>query len=239
MKIRLYSCETYQRREVTSPEELKDAIKEGYVPSVTEIVKLIEETDYLTNWMIKESIQHYMKNGSKENAIKYRNTESSEFGTTCHELCECYLNGTTFDGKYDERHVDSVGPFKKWADEYVEKPIFTESFFANSVLMYGGTADMLLKMKNGDTLLADLKFKKNSKFFPLKPSYTYKVQLSAYRAHFKIEHGKMKTANLLLSSPFGTNKAPFLKVCDYGYEDHIHVFEVAKQLWFLKHQVNI
>ena len=95
----------------------------------------------------------------------------------------------------------------------------------------GGTADMLVRLKNGGLLLCDVKCKKNSERYPMRPSIGYKYQLSAYRRHFTKQYGAMGIANLLLASPFGYNATPCLTVCDYGDQDWFPGFEAAQRLW--------
>ena len=232
--MRLYSPETLGRTEVTQ-DEVADYLKLGLVPSVTEILAIIYEGEHLTRWMIKQSLAYYQHTGDLDASLNYRNTQSADFGTICHDLCESYLTGKECEAEYSPIHMKAIGPFKQWADENIGEVIFTEKFFADGELGYGGTADMLIKLKDGRLVLGDLKFKKETAAYPLKASLKYKYQLSAYRNHFKKEYGDMETMNLLCRSTFVGLKTPRLEPVFYGNEDFTDGFECAKKIWWEKY----
>lgn len=233
--MRLYSPETLERT-VAEHYEVPKYLREGLVPSVTEILAIINEGEHLTNWMIKQSLHYYEQTGDLQQALSYRNTQSADFGSVCHALAEQHLTGIECEEQYTGLHLKTVEKFCRWADENIDSVKFTEKFFADSQLGYGGTADMLIVLKDGRQMLADLKFKKHSKAYPMTPSIGYKYQLSAYRNHFKKEFGEMGLMNLLSSSPFGNIKTPTLIVFDYGYDrDWTEGFECAKKLWWEKY----
>jgi hypothetical protein len=232
--MRLYSPESLERV-VVDNQNVAEHLRMGLVPSVTEILGIINEGEHLTRWMIKQSLHYYEQTGDLNIALEYRNTQSADFGTVCHALAEQHLTGIECEEEYTPLHVKTVLPFTKWADANIDSLVFTEKFFADGELGYGGTADMLVKLKDGRQVLADLKFKKHSKAYPMKPSTNYKYQLSAYRNHFKKEFGDMDTMNFLCSSPFGVIKTPTLIIFDYKNRDWTEGFECAKKLWWEKY----
>jgi len=237
--MRLYCPETCERLEVREDWEVWAALEKGFVPSVTEILDIINEGEYLMKWYIKNCVEHYIKNGDKAEALAYKDTTSADFGSICHNLAEAYVQNLPFTCEYTDKHLKMVQPYFEWVDENVDSAIFCEEFFADATLGYGGTADQLLRLKNGELLLADLKFKKNSFKFPMKATVKNKYQLSAYRNHFQPIFGKMRICNFILASPFGWDRNPKIKVYDYGYDDWTSGFEAAKYLWYEKHRVGL
>jgi hypothetical protein len=233
--MRFYSPETLKRVEVDE-KGIAEALASGLVPSVSEVLSILDKGEHLLKWKIKNCLNFYERTGDREGAESYQDTTSADYGTVCHGLAEAYLENKEPEVEYTQSHVKTIEPFKRWVDDNVQELVFSEKFFADGELGYGGTADMLLKLKDGTLLLGDLKVKKESKNFPLKPNIEYLYQLSAYRAHFKKEYGDMEIGNLLLVSPFtyGFSKAvPIPRIDPFIYygQDWTDSFQAAFRLW--------
>jgi hypothetical protein len=235
--MRLYDPITLKRVEVDE-NNVGISLREGLVPSVTEILDLLNEGPHLTKWQIKNSLEYYEKTGDIIAAIDFRDETSANFGTVCHNLVEAYLQGETYDGEYLPEHVKAIEPMYKWVDENVDSTLFCEKFFADPELGYGGTSDFLVKLKDGELLLGDLKVKKHSAKFPMKATQKYKYQLTAYRNHFRKEFGEMQIGNFLCASPLNKywNGKPILLPKIYSHKDWSQSFEAVKRLWYEKYE---
>jgi hypothetical protein len=232
--LRFYDTRTIERVDVPE-DEVSVALQKGLVPSVSTVLGLFYP-EHILNWNIRNSIKHYIANGNVEDAVYFRNTESADFGTVCHSLLEYYLGEGIPDGIYYDldykRHLSAVRPLFDWIDKNVEEVIFTESSFADPELKYGGTADLMVLLKDKRYMLLDLKCKKHRSAYPMKPNLGYVCQLSAYRQHFKKEFGEMEIGNLLIAAPIGNGlKTPRLRFWDYTGLDWMHGFDVAYRLW--------
>ncbi|MDQ3813667.1 MAG: hypothetical protein M3347_06915 [Armatimonadota bacterium] len=225
--MRFYDPHTCSRIEM---EGALVALSQGLVPSVTTILSIIR-SPHLEEWLIRRALDYYRRTGDYEGALEYEDTRAADFGTVCHALLESYLTGTPCQEPHDRRHRQALQPLLAWIDRNATEVLFCEACFADVELGYGGTADLLLRLKTGRPLLCDLKTKKHSQRFPMQPDISYKYQLSAYRRYFQKVYGEMHIANLLLASPFGYDATPRLIVCDYGAEDWTTGFTPAHRLW--------
>lgn len=219
-----------QRIELEKPEKVPSLLQAGYVPSVTTILGVIRHS-FLEAWLIAESLQHFEEHGSFKAALTHRNTIAADFGTVCHALIESRLKGTPCREAHDHRHVNACEPLWSWMDANVEVVLWSEELFADGELGYGGTADLLVLMKDGRQILLDLKTKKHSPNFPLKADMACRYQLSAYRRHFQKVYGPMSIGNLFLASPLGYLPQPRLLFVDYGEADWAAGFDAARHLW--------
>jgi hypothetical protein len=212
------------------------ALKWGYVPSVTTILSVIR-AGYVDEYLIRQCLEHYEAFHDFKAAVSYRDDKAADFGTVCHALVEARLSGKECAVEHDHRHQQTCEPLWCWIDENIEQVLFTECQFADNALGYGGTSDLLALMKDGRQMLLDLKTKRNSPKFPLGPDMGCKYQLSAYRKHFQKLYGPMGIGNLFLASPFGYLPQPRLAVFDYGDSDWMDGFEAAHKLWREQHGV--
>jgi len=229
--MRFYNPANCEREDC---DDVSVALRRGLVPSVTSILSVIRY-EHLETWYIKKSLERYCATGDMAEAVAYRDTTAADFGTACHSLVEAHLTGNACTVGHDRRHQAAVEPLLRWLDRNVAEVVLCEAPFADSVLCYGGTADMLLRLTGGRLLLADVKCKKHSRKYPMQPDICYKYQLSAYRHHFSQYYGEMSIANFLLASPFGWTPQPYLLVCDYGSEDWMDGFNAALRLWMEQH----
>lgn len=225
--MRFYNPENCSREEC---DDVASALQRGLVPSVTTILSVIHYP-HLETWRIRQSLERFKRTGDILDARSYRNDAGAQFGTICHALLEAHLLGIKCEVPHDRSHQQTIQPLLRWLHKNAAEVIFSESMFADAHLGYGGTADMLLKLNDGRLLLADLKCKKHSQKFPMRPDIIYRYQLSAYRKHFARHYGEMAIGNFLLASPFGTSPQPCLRFCDYRNEDWMPGFHAAHRLW--------
>lgn len=241
--LRFYNCSNKERVNVKTPAGIKKALKSGLVPSVSTILSAIR-SPYLESWLMRQGMDYFIETGDYEGAFGFGEGESAAFGTQCHELLERqYGPGEVRLGEEDWQnydifpHLHAIEPVIHWFNENVEEVILSEKFFADGKLGYGGTTDMLVRLKSkgiykhDGLYMLDFKCKKQWKTVPLKPTMSYKYQLAAYRKHFEKEYGIMGTMNLLFASPFGSKPEPELAVFDYGLVDYFDGFLSAQKLW--------
>lgn len=122
-------------------------------PRVTEILKTY------TNY------EHVPKNILKRAAEK---------GSSVHALCAAIAKGGWIpESMIDEQLAGYVKSFQKWQEAQVKEFLIVEKRYTNTELGYSGQVDMVIKAKDDQIYLVDLKTSS-------KAQKTYPVQMAAY-----------------------------------------------------------
>ena len=201
---------------------IKEARELGLVPSVTTILKVIQNTG-LEIWKTNQILEFAWKVKKEGNYLDWveqvrelASTESelaSDTGTDIHEAITNWLQGKPYLDYY-EKWVDS---FKGWWNAQ-EKDIVGCELYIPTTNGYGGRYDIIL----GDTLI-DIKTQ-NSKGKPLKTYRSWGRQLAAY--------GDVLNCKKLLNWVVDSQKPDGYLV--YEWEDKeklLNEFNAAKTLW--------
>jgi hypothetical protein len=154
---------------------MKEFVHLGYydndgneIPSVTQLLSLIG-SEALTKWanslgLRKIKLESYLD-------------EVSMAGSLTHARIEKYLKGeSAYDGEFYGRKVEAIAEqsfslFKTWVDSAKIEPVWIEKRLSNN--RYGGTIDLLAKLRKGPLCLIDFKTSKHPK-----PSHL--MQLAGY-----------------------------------------------------------
>jgi hypothetical protein len=201
--------------------DVRAGLTAGFLPSVTTILGCFQQ-EHLTRWHCKNSVDKFIETNNRDEAIRYRNEEGATFGSIGHKLVQRFLLGdkTEIPGATAD-HVTCAMPIIQWLAEHVKDVILVEHRFADAFLGYGGTMDLVARLRNGKVYLIDYKFKKHSDRYPAHPSFEHPWQLAAYRAHLEISKGRQidGQANLITASTGQGNKHavwPWMRCFDYG-----------------------
>jgi hypothetical protein len=164
----------------------------------------------LTGWLvatpireIKALINHKLDNGemidrvSLERIIDQAKNKTEEIkkdaglvGTVVHGLIEDFLKGKKIPQQSDDKVINCWNLFLDWwnKQEYqvveLEKKVFSKKY------NYAGTLDLVLKDKNGNLILADIKTSNHI-------SFDYTLQLNAYKQAYE-EETKLKISKGLI-----------------------------------------
>lgn len=179
----------------TRPTTIKDAKKEGLLPSVTGICDVLSK-DALTRWIAQEAVKvafdspafHYEDPDAYAKRIMSLSEEKKEaagIGDGIHKALEAYYMGgivptelPLYDG-IKHSTMDVIGP----AIALLEKEGITverSEFVAVSNRGYAGTVDMLC-LKDGRKMVGDFKSKKTKAGKPVIPNESHPMQIAAYR----------------------------------------------------------
>lgn len=216
-----------------------DARKEGWVPSVTQILKVIAK-EQLVTWRISQGIMAALTlpqlPGESADAFAKRvvedmNAQSNkalDVGSLIHNACESYLQGRKPSlGSYEPLFV----PVKEWLDKNVEEVYFVETVLVNPAIGYAGTVDLIADVRDVGLVIGDFKtqaVKRNPKGVLTPVFYDeWALQLAAYaNAH------KPHTLPQLLSIVISTSEP--MEVAHKVWDDpdkHYKAFLAAHALF--------
>lgn len=181
---------------------IADARKNGWVPSVTEILNVLDKPA-LTNWKVDQAILAAltMPRSEGESEPEYLSRikqdagkqakEAAEEGTRIHDAIECHFGGKSYPDTY-KPHVDGVRA--KLADLFPKvNDWIAEKRFASS-LGYGGAVDL---HSPSFGIVVDHKGKDIAPGNTKKLAYDQDRQLSAYHRGLKLPENVC--ANLFIS----------------------------------------
>ena len=180
------------------------------VPSVTGITSRGLIKDGLTNWkvqfplgqakreinqMLNDNIQLDRLSLEKifaeaEGATDKIMREAGRIGTVVHGLVEDYLKGKEIPTQNDKRVVNCWNLFLKWWENQEYEPIEIEKKLYCKKYNYAGTLDLVVKDKEGNLVLIDIKTSNQI-------SFDYYLQLNAYWFAYE-EETKQKISKALV-----------------------------------------
>ena len=180
------------------------------VPSVTGITSRGLIKDGLTNWkvqfplgqakreinqMLNDNIQLDRLSLEKifaeaEGATNKIMKEAGRIGTVVHGLVEDYLKGKEIPTQNDKRVVNCWNLFLKWWENQEYEPIEIEKKLYSKKYNYAGTLDLVVKDKEGNLVLIDIKTSNQI-------SFDYYLQLNAYWFAYE-EETKQKISKALV-----------------------------------------
>ena len=180
------------------------------VPSVTGITSRGLIKDGLTNWkvqfplgqakreinrMLNDNIQLDRLSLEKifaeaEGATNKIMKEAERIGTVVHGLVEDYLKGKEIPTQNDKRVVNCWNLFLKWWENQEYEPIEIEKKLYSKKYNYAGTLDLVVKDKEGNLVLIDIKTSNQI-------SFDYYLQLNAYWFAYE-EETKQKISKALV-----------------------------------------
>lgn len=118
-------------------------------------------------------------------------------GTVVHALCAGIAKGNWIpESMVAEELQGYVKSFKQWAEAQVDKFVIVEQRFLDEHLLYTGQVDFVVKSKDGELYLVDLKTGS-------KPQKTHKVQMAAYENLLGKANIRIKGAMLVYLSREG------------------------------------
>ena len=180
------------------------------VPSVTGITSRGLIKDGLTNWkvqfplgqakreinqMLNDNIQLDRLSLEKifaeaEGATNKIMKEAGRIGTVVHGLVEDYLKGKEIPTQNDKRVVNCWNLFLKWWENQEYEPIEIEKKLYCKKYNYAGSLDLVVKDKEGNLVLIDIKTSNQI-------SFDYYLQLNAYWFAYE-EETKQKISKALV-----------------------------------------
>ncbi len=180
------------------------------VPSVTGITSRGLIKDGLTNWkvqfplgqakreinqMLNDNIQLDRLSLEKifaeaEGATNKIMKEAGRIGTVVHGLVEDYLKGKEIPTQNDKRVVNCWNLFLKWWENQEYEPIEIEKKLYCKKYNYAGTLDLVVKDKEENLVLIDIKTSNQI-------SFDYYLQLNAYWFAYE-EETKQKISKALV-----------------------------------------
>jgi hypothetical protein len=224
---------------IPEPQILRHFIDEGYLPSATTILSVVRHP-HLEQHKVKLALDHYSTHRNYEQALQFQDINPALKGTRLHNLCEQLFQNFIAENIFyipdgaNTEEITILSPLLQWAKAEVTQVRFTERSFLHFAAGYAGTADLLVETKSYGLLLADFKFRGQTRAFPLKPSIEYAAQLSAYRNYFQLEHTKpIAIANLLIDSFAKAPKTggiPHLEIHSYR-KDYTPFFQACQLIW--------
>lgn len=151
------------------PATYRDAMKNLWVPSVTEIDQDVGD-DELSFWAKDQAIKWCYENPRKPDEAIWDymararfggdtiRREAAEFGSTIHDLCEQYALGRiggASDAPAEFRPF--LTPFVEWFDANVDEMIGAETVLTCPEWNVGGKTDLIARLKDGQRYMLDTK----------------------------------------------------------------------------------
>lgn len=167
---------------------IADARKEGWLASVTTILKLLHNP-MLEQWKLAQVALAAQtlprKDGESDENFSsriitdaFRQTEdAADLGTRVHEAIENHFQGKAWDQSL-EVYVNAVD---KWTKDNGVTFLAHEQRLINREHRYAGTTDGII-MHKGEKGIADIKTRRTNKKYPVKPYSTEPLQIAAYSA---------------------------------------------------------
>ncbi len=97
---------------------------------------------------------------------------ASERGTAVHDACFAYATGIPSFGM-DDSVKGYFESFRTWFDKMVSEVLLCEERIIDDALGFHGEPDLVVKAKNGETLLIDIKT-------PVTKSKSWRLQMAGY-----------------------------------------------------------
>src|SRR5215472_873603 len=171
------------------PTTLRDARKLGLLPSVTNVLGVINKPE-LVEWKMTQAVLAALtlpRNEGEELGVFARRVVedaqsqvkgAAEFGSAFHAGAELVAKSL---------EVDQAGPYAAWLEHYrawfqanCVRLVWTERVLVNAQLGYAGTADLLMEHQAYGLTLVDLKTRRASRR-GMNPYPSWCYQLAAYR----------------------------------------------------------
>lgn len=188
---------------------LADARKNGWLPSVTGIIGVIDKPQ-LTEWKMEQVAKQCFKQRTSDGwdeepyvnemirRVKEDVGDSADFGTEIHKQIEAYFTEGVAAPEYDI-YLDKV---KEYLAEHSHEIVFSEKTLVNLKVGYAGTCDLLfIENKNGAPVYADFKTRRTK---PGKPCERYEsniLQIAAYKmADARVTDSPALGLNVIISS---------------------------------------
>lgn len=229
-----------KREHETRSATLKDARANGWCPSVTSILKIIDK-EALTIWRVEQAIMAALtlprveaetEDGFAKRVVedmKAQTREAARKGTLIHNAGERYLRGRTV---YLEPDVEKLFvPLRDWIDSEVLEVIMAEEVLVHREEQYAGTTDLIAILKSYGPRVVDIKTQGTK----TKTVYygEWSLQLEAYRQAYL--HAYPKATPIGLLSLVVTSDEPReVQVHEWPEEDtqdRILAFRAAQDLW--------
>ena len=176
-----------------------DPVKHTYlvnnkiVRSVTGVTSIGVPKPQLISWLVntpmreaKSQLNKLLDEGKKLDRVSLERVflESSEktekikkdaglVGTVVHGLIEDYLKGKEIPEQTDKKVIACWNNFLKWWDKQGYEPVEIEKKIYSKNYTYAGTLDLVVKDKEGNLVLIDIKTSNSI-------SFDYHLQLNAY-----------------------------------------------------------
>lgn len=145
-------------------------------------------------------------------------------GTTVHALCAGIAKGNWIpESMIAEDLQGYIKSFKHWSEAQVDKFVIIEKRFLDAHLLYTGQVDFVVKGKDGELYLADLKTGST-------PQKTHKVQLAAYENLLGAHGIQVRGAMLVYLSKEG--EFPEIDIIhEYEFGPHYSCFQSALECY--------
>lgn len=218
---------------------LKDAKREGYFPSVTSILQIINKPG-LELWKLEQCLMAALtlpraeaetEDGFAKRVVedmKAQTKEAARKGTALHNAAERYLQRKPL--YLDDAAAELFVPVRKWLDDEVEEVILVETVQVHQGEQYAGTIDLIAILKSYGPAIVDFK---TSAREDIKPYQEWSLQLESYRQAYLDTYPKASLPALLsviIASDEPRDVLPH-QWPEEGTESRINAFKAAHDLW--------
>jgi hypothetical protein len=165
------------------------------VPGVTTILTKAINKPFLQEWYGRMGLD----------VAREQSRAAAHFGTRVHELVERINRGDgVYGGDGELAAEDDIKPFglvyQDWFTANVDAVLAVEARVYSPVHFYAGTVDMALRLRDGRTVLADLKTSKAGKF-GAHPHSEWRLQTVAYQVALFESLGITTTGRMVVQLP--------------------------------------
>lgn len=219
---------------------LRDAKREGYLPSVTSILQIINKPG-LELWKLEQCLMAALtlpraeaesEDGFAKRVVedmKAQTKEAARKGTNLHNAAERYLQRKSL--YLDDATSKLFVPVQKWIDEEVEEVILTETVQVHQKEQYAGTIDLIAILKSYGPAIVDFKTQQTK----AKPIFydEWALQLESYRQAYLDTYPKASFP-ALLSVIIASDEPREVQIHQWpneDTEDRIQAFNAAHTLW--------
>ena len=225
------------------PTTLRDARKLGLLPSVTNVLGVINKPE-LVEWKMTQAVLAALTlprlDGEGEDAFAKRVVEDAQsrvktavdFGSAFHAGAEHVAK--TLEVDRAELLSAWLNRYRDWFQENCVRLLWTEQRVVSNLFGYAGTADLLIDHAVHGLTLVDLKTMKVNPKYKAKPYSTWCYQLAAYRAALGV---RATCLNLIVNSV--APEAPIEHVwSESEMESGLRAFMAARELWMTENDYN-
>ena len=152
---------------VPKPQLISWLVNTPMVQAKSQLNKLIDEGKKLDRVTLERV---FLESSEKTEKIK---KDAGLVGTVVHGLIEDYLKGKEIPEQTDKKVVSCWNTFLKWWDKQGYEPVEIEKKKYSKNYTYAGTLDLVVKDKEGNLVLIDIKTSNSI-------SFDYHLQLNAY-----------------------------------------------------------
>ncbi len=126
----------------------------------------------ILNVIAKEGVERWKRTVGEEEAQRIGD-DARRLGSAVHKVCEEYVRTRRAPDGLSPELLPFISAYRQWFDRHVDEVLAIEQFVWHKTDRYGGTTDLIARLRDGRRALIDIKTSNSA-------AAEYRLQLTAY-----------------------------------------------------------